>query len=51
MMALLFALFLVVMILTLANREKASLVLFGTAIVLSTLWFLHHASSTLTIQL
>lgn len=51
MMALLFVIFLVVMILTLNNREKPALVTFGVGIVLSTLWFLHHASSHLTIQL
>jgi hypothetical protein len=51
MMSLLFVLFLVVMILTLCNKETASFVAFGVAMVMSTLWFLHHAGSTLTIQL
>lgn len=51
MMSLLFVLFLAVMILTLRNKEKASFIAFGVAMVLSTLWFFHHAGSTLTIQL
>jgi hypothetical protein len=51
MMSLLFALFLLVMIFTLANKEKLSFMAFGAAMALSTLWFLHHASSTLAIQL
>lgn len=51
MMALLFVLFLIVLILTLANREKLSFLVFGVAIALSVVWFLHHASSTLSIQL
>ena len=51
MMTFLFVLFLIVMILVLKNQEKWSFIVFGVAIVLSSLWFLHHASSTLTIQL
>ena len=51
MMSLLFALFLIVMVLTLSNKERLSFVAFGTALALSTVWFVHHASSTLTIQL
>lgn len=51
MMTLLFVIFLVVMILTLNDREKPALVTFAVGIVLGTLWFLHHASSALTIQL
>lgn len=51
MMSLLFVLFLLVMILTLYNKEKASFIAFGVAVALSTLWFFHHAGSTLTIQL
>lgn len=51
MMSLLFVLFLIVMILTLGNKEKLSFVMFGVAIALSTVWFLHHAGSTLSIQL
>jgi hypothetical protein len=51
MMSLLFVLFLAVMILTLFNKERASFITFGVAIVLSTMWFFHHAGSTLTIQL
>jgi hypothetical protein len=50
-MSLLFLLFLVTILLALFNREKASFVAFGVAIVASTLWFLHHASSSLTLQL
>lgn len=51
MMSLLFALFLLVMILTLNNREKLSFIAFGVAMALSTVWLLHHASATLNIQL
>lgn len=51
MMSFLFLLFLIAMILALENREKLSIVLFGAATVLSTVWFLHHASSTLSINL
>ena len=51
MMSLLFSLFLVVMILALANKEKLSFMTFGVAIILSTFWFLHHATSSLEIQL
>jgi hypothetical protein len=51
MMTLLFVLFLIVMILVWKNQEKLSFIVFGVAIVLSSLWFLHHASSRLTIQL
>lgn len=51
MMSLLFLLFLAVMILTLADRGKPSIILFCIALVLSTAWFLHHASSTLAVQL
>jgi len=51
MMSLLFVLFLLVMILTLNNKETLSVIAFGAAIALSTLWFFHHAGSTLTIQL
>lgn len=51
MMSLLFLLFLVVMILTLLGREKLSFITYGAAIVLSVAWFMHHAASTLTIQL
>lgn len=51
MMSFLFLLFLVVMILALANREKLSFMTFGVAIILSTLWFLRHATSSLEIQL
>ena len=51
MMSLLFVAFLVTMILTLCNRERLSFIAFGVAMVLSTAWFLHHASSTLTLQL
>lgn len=51
MMGLLFVLFLLVLILTLKNRQGLSIVLFGVALALSTVWFLHHASSTLSIHL
>ena len=51
MMTLLFALFLLVMLLTLMDREKLSFIAFGVALTLSTVWLLHHASSTLNIQL
>lgn len=51
MMSLLFLLYLIVMVLVLWNKEKPSLVLFGVAMALSVVWFLHHASSTLSIQL
>lgn len=51
MMSLLFVLFLIVMILILTNSEKLSFIMFGIAIALSTVWFLHHATSPLNIQL
>jgi hypothetical protein len=51
MMSLLFALFLLVMLLTLRNKERLSYFAFRAAVALSTVWFFHHASSTLTIQL
>ena len=51
MMALLFVLFLMAMILALKNRARLSIVFFGVALALSTVWFLHHASSTLSIHL
>lgn len=51
MMSLLFALFLLVMVLALKQKGKFSFFVFAAAIVLSTGWFLHHASSTLSIQL
>jgi hypothetical protein len=51
MMSLLFVLFLLAMIVALRNKERLSFIAFGVAMALSTVWFLHHASSTLTIQL
>jgi len=51
MMSLLFVAFLVTMMLTLCNKERLSFIAFGVAMALSTVWFLHHASSTLTLQL
>ncbi len=51
MMTLLFVVFLVAMIFTLLNREKLSFITFGVAMVLSTVWLLHHASSSLNLQL
>ena len=51
MMSLLFLLFLLVMILTLIDRERLSFFTFGVAMALSTLWLLYHAQSTLSIQL
>jgi len=51
MIAALFLLFLVTMILAIANKEKLSFIAFGIAITVNTLWFLHHATSSLTIQL
>lgn len=51
MMSLLFLLFLVVMILALSDKETLSFKTFGVAIILSTFWFLHHATSSLELQL
>ena len=51
MMSLLFVLFLGAMILALSDREKLSFVAFAVAMALSVVWFLHHATSTLNIQL
>jgi F0F1-type ATP synthase assembly protein I len=51
MMSLLFLLFLAVMILALSDKETLSFKTFGVAIILSTFWFLHHATSSLEIQL
>ena len=51
MQSLLFLLFLATMLLALFNRERPSLVIYGIAMVMSALWFLHHATSPLQIQL
>lgn len=51
MMSLLFVLFLLVMFLTLMDREKLSFIAFGVTLALSTVWLLHHASSIVNIQL
>ena len=51
MISLLFALFLVCMILALSNKEKLCFTMYGIALVASVLWFLHHATTPLTIQL
>jgi hypothetical protein len=51
MMSLLFILFLVSMSLTLAGKKTPSFIVYGLAMVLSIFWLLHHASSTLNIQL
>lgn len=51
MMSLLFVLFLVVMILTLMNKEKLSFIVFGVAIALSVVWLRHHATVMPNIQL
>lgn len=51
MMSLLFVLFLVAMILTLADKERPSFIVYGLAMALSIFWLLHHAKSTLNIQL
>lgn len=48
---LLFALFLLVMVFTLTNRERLSFITFGIAIALSTAWFIYHSTTPLTIQL
>ena len=49
--ALAVSLALVAMILTLSNKEKLSFIVYGLAMVLSIFWLLHHAKSTLNIQL
>ena len=51
MMSLLFVVFLLTMVLTLLDKERLSFIAFGVAMVLSTAWFLHHATSSLTLQL
>jgi|AP12_2_1047962.scaffolds.fasta_scaffold91846_2 Family of unknown function (DUF5993) len=51
MISLLFLLFLVTMILALSNREKSSFVVYGIAMVACLLWFNHHVSEALSIQL
>ena len=51
MQSLLFLLFLVTLLLALFNRERPSLIVYGLAMVLSVVWFLHHATSPLQIQL
>ena len=51
MVSLLFLLYLGVMILTLLDKERLSFITFGVAMVISTVWLLHHASETLSIQL
>lgn len=51
MISLLFLLFLVTMILALSNKEKLSFIVYGIAIVACVLWFSHHISEPLSIQL
>ena len=51
MMSLLFALFLVSILLALTNREKASFIAFGVAMAASLYWFHYHASTPLAIML
>jgi hypothetical protein len=51
MISLLFLLFLVTMVLALSNKEKLSFVVYGIAIVICVLWFNHHATDALSIQL
>jgi hypothetical protein len=51
MTSLLFLLFLVTMILAMSDKEKMSFVVYGIAIVVSVVWFSHHISEPLAIQL
>lgn len=48
---LLFALFLLVMIFTLLDKEKLSFITYGVAIAIGTAWFIYHSTTPLTIQL
>ena len=51
MMSLLFVLFLISIVLSLMNQEKACFIAYGVAMIVSIFWFHHHATSTLAIQL
>jgi len=51
MTSLLFLLFRVTMILAMSDKEKMSFVVYGIAIVVSVVWFSHHISEPLAIQL
>ncbi|MCG8544269.1 MAG: DUF5993 family protein [Alphaproteobacteria bacterium] len=51
MMSLLFLLFLVTLALALVYHERLAIYAFGIAMVVSILWFHHHASTPLAIQL
>jgi len=51
MTSLLFLLFLVTMVLALANREKLCFIVYGITIVACVLWFSHHVTEPLAIQL
>ena len=51
MMTLLFAIFLVAMILALAGQNHGSLVAAGISLLLCVYWLLHHSTDKLNIQL
>jgi hypothetical protein len=51
MTSLLFLLFFVTIVLALSNKEKLSFIVYGIAIVACVLWFSHHISDPLAIQL
>ena len=51
MAALLFALFLVAMLLAWGNRKRSALVLFAVTLALSVYWFRFHATESLAIVL
>jgi hypothetical protein len=51
MISLLFLLAFVAMVLTMVDKHKCSFMVFGVAMLLSLLWFRHHATDTLNILL
>jgi Family of unknown function (DUF5993) len=51
MTSLLFLLFLITMLLALGNREKLCFTVYGITIIVCVLWFSHHVSEPLAIQL
>lgn len=51
MMSLLFLLFLIAIVLALADKERPSLAAYVVAMVASLFWFYHHVGATLHIQL